>query len=985
MPQHAEGGPGQGRKEVEVRLSLLITAALLALLASFVQASTLHPALEARMETLRDDEPISVIVHMTEQAPIAELNRQLRAEGATRQERHQRVIEALQLAAQSQAPFVASLEAAKSAGGVRGFTPYWISNLVVIECSKDEIYRIASRSDVDFVELNFTTTLIRPVGERAVGMMDEDVPETRGIGVTPGMRAIRADLVWHELGLNGTGTLIGSLDTGVDGLHPALTSRWRGNHASWQECWLDLLGTATTYPNDQYGHGTHTTGTMTGVAPDDTIGVAWGAEWIATNPIDQGVSSAFDNDILASFQWFADPDGVPGTTDDVPDVVQNSWGVYEAFGYPDCDSRWWAVIDNCEAAGVATCWSAGNEGTSGAGSLRSPADRATTLTNAFSVGAVDATSYGWPYPIAYFSSLGPSGCSVPPDQKIKPEVAAPGVTVYSSVPGGGFEQSGWDGTSMAGPHVAGTMALMRQANPDIDVDMIKTILMETARDEGTVGEDNTYGHGFIDAHAAVLAAMTGFGQLAGTVTNGSYGGAVLPGAQVELVGTAYHWPSGADGAYHGYAQPGTYTARATLAGFAPLEYSVELIGNQVTNQDFSLTDIAGPQIASVTGPTATTDAVGPYTISADILDYSSVASAKLFYRVSGGLWTETSMASRGVYEGSIPGAPANTQIDYYIWAEDGIGLESMNPPDAPATYFSIYVTETLYAHDAEDPGDAAWQLGMAGDAATTGIWVRVDPNGTSYSGVPMQPENDHTAAPGVKCFVTGQGAVGGGAGDADVDGGCTSLRSPIFDLSTMSQAFVRYWRWYGEGGASSDDEFAVDVSDDGGASWVPLERVPGIENQWTEVVADLGDYIDLTGQVVFRFVACDVNNPGLTEAGIDDFAIETFLGIDTDVALSDEAARGARLFSSRPNPYTSGRGEVTVRFNLAQSERVEVKVYDLAGRVVATLADGRFSSGEHRLSWDGRGAAGEEVASGVYFCRLKSGSRVETSRLTIVH
>jgi subtilisin family serine protease len=937
------------------------------------------------MAKLQDGEMIGVIVHMAEQAPIADLNNRFRAERSTLEERHARVIEALKAAAESQAPFLATLESAKSAGGIGGFTPYWISNLVVVEATRSEIYKIASRYDVDFIEPNFTVSLIKPVGERIGTTENEETPAVRGIGVTPGQRAIRSPEVWHGLGINGQGTLIGSLDTGVDGAHPALTSRWRGNHAPSAQCWLDVLGTGTTYPVDNHGHGTHTTGTMTGVATDDTIGVAWGAEWIACNAINQGVGPAFDNDIIAAFQWFADPDGNPNTTDDVPDVVQNSWGINEGFGYDytDCDSRWWSVIDNCEAAGVATCWSAGNEG-SGAQSLRSPADRATTLTNAFSVGAVNATDYSWPYPIAGFSSRGPTGCNVPTENKIKPEVVAPGVSVYSSVPGGGYEQLYWDGTSMSGPHVAGTMALMRQANPNLDVDMIKTILMQTARDEGTAGEDNTYGHGFIDAQAAVLAAMEGFGTLAGAVTNGSWGGAALPGALVELVGTSYHWTAGAGGAYSGSAPEGTYTARATLAGFSPLEYSVGIVSNATTTQNFALTDIAGPAITQVTNPGSTTDVVGPYAITAQITDYSTVASAKLFYRSGGSLWTEVPMTGSGTYTGSIPGAPANTQIDFYVWAEDGIALASTNPPDAPATYYSMYVMETLYAHDAEDPGDANWLLGMTGDAATTGIWVRVDPNGTTYNSVPMQPEDDHTPAPGVKCYVTGQGAVGGGAGDADVDGGCTSLRSPIFDLSEMGQAFVRYWRWYGEGGNSTDDEFAVDVSDDGGATWVALERVPNIANQWNQVVKNISDYVDLTSQVVFRFVACDLNTPGLTEAGIDDFAIETMLAIDTDVEVAREPGLETRILSSRPNPYRSGRGDVTVRFQMATPERVEVRVYDLSGRVVASLADGLLSAGEHRISWDGRTASGEEVASGVYFCRLKSGSRVETSRLTIV-
>jgi subtilisin family serine protease len=968
-----------------MRLATVLGTALLALSVLSAQAGTIHPMLEARMDVLRDGEPISVLVHMTEQAPIAELNQHLKTERSTMAERHRRVIEALKTAAKSQEPLAAQLESSKGIGGVIGYTPYWISNLFVVYATREAIYEIAARSDVDFVEPNFTVSLIEPVGTPVLES-SEEAPALRGIGVPPGIRAVRADQVWYELGVNGSGRLIGSLDTGVDGSHPALASRWRGTHARWQECWFDVLGSGgTTFPTDTHSHGTHTTGTMTGMAPDDTIGVAWGAEWIACNAINQGVGSEFDNDIIKAFQWFADPDSNPNTIDDVPDVVQNSWGINEGFpgGYTDCDSRWWAVIDNCEAAGVATIWSAGNEG-SGAQTLRSPADRATTLTNCFSVGAVNATNYSWPYPIAGFSSRGPTGCTVPSDHKIKPEVVAPGVSVYSSVPGGGYQQSGWDGTSMSGPHVAGTIALMRQANPNLDVDTMKMILMQTARDEGTAGEDNTYGHGFIDAYAAVLAAVEGYGRLEGVVTNGSYGNGPLPGAEVVLDGTGYRWLTAANGTYGGFAEEGTYTARASLAGFAPLEILVEIVSNDTTVQNFALTDIAGPAITEVSEPFATTDETGPYAIRANIEDYSAVASASLFYRVAGGSWVEVPMTrGRALYEGSIPGAPANTEIDYYVWAEDGIGLSSVNPSGAPAAFYSLYITETMYAHDAEDPGDANWMLGMPGDAATTGIWVRVDPNGTSYNSVPMQPEDDHTPAPGVKCFVTGQGSVGGSAGEADVDNGCTTLRSPIFDLSDASMAFVRYWRWYAEGGNSTDDEFAVDVSDDGGTTWVPLERVPSIENTWTEVAANLSDFVDLTHQVVFRFVACDLNTQGLTEAAIDDFALETFQAIDTDVAAASDGIRSTELFASRPNPFRAG-GEVSIRFQLPRAEDVEVRIYDLSGRVVTTLAEGRFAAGEHRLAWDGRDAGGKEVASGVYFYRMKSDTRTESRRLTIL-
>jgi hypothetical protein len=371
-------------------------------------------------------------------------------------------------------------------------------NLVVVSATKAELYRIADRPEVEAIEGNFKPTLIEPV----TGPSD---PPIAGIGVTNSLRAINADLVWYNLGITGYGRLIGGLDTGVDGDHPALTERWRGNWHPWQECWRDALGGGTTYPVDNHGHGTHTMGTMCGLgeATVDTVGVAWEAQWIADNSINQGVGSEFDNDVLDAFQWFADPDGDPGTTDDVPDVVQNSWGIDARFGgdYQDCDYRWQAVIEACEAAGVVVTFSAGNEGPSPQ-THRSPANICNSPTVNFSVGAVDAEYYSWPYPICSFSSRGPSDCD---GVTKKPEVVAPGYYVYSCYNNGGYTRM--SGTSMAGPHVAGVVALMRQANPNADVQTIKQVLMNTARDEGTTGEDNDYGWGCIDAYEAVLAVM----------------------------------------------------------------------------------------------------------------------------------------------------------------------------------------------------------------------------------------------------------------------------------------------------------------------------------------------------------------------------------------------------------------------------------------------------------------------------------------------
>ncbi|MFQ6105272.1 MAG: S8 family serine peptidase, partial [Candidatus Glassbacteria bacterium] len=480
-------------------------------------AGVLDVRLEKRLQLMKPGEEITVIVMMKEQADIEAIDILMKAEKASRQLRHKMVVEELRdVALSTQSSILNYLYQKKNEGKVTGYTPHWIANLVVVLTGKEIIAELAQRDDVDIIYENPTVSLIEPVDVRpTVG----DVTS----GITPGVTAIKADSVWSELGVTGAGTLVANLDTGVDGNHPALADRWRGTEPGVDpsEAWLDLIGGSPNFPTDTYGHGTHVMGTITGLGAStgDTIGVAPGALWIACNAINQSTGPEFDSDVVAAYEWFADPDGNPDTVDDVPDVVQNSWGITEWFysdpPYTDCDDRWWEVLDNCEAAGVVITWSAGNEGPS-AESLRSPADRATTDYNSYSVGAVDATNYGYPYPIASWSSRGPTGCD---HVTIKPEVCAPGVDVYSSYPGGSYTYM--SGTSMAGPHVAGVIALMREIDPNLPVDEAKDILMRTAHDFGDTGEDNTYGMGFIDALAA--CNEVGRDEIRGLVRNSTTG------------------------------------------------------------------------------------------------------------------------------------------------------------------------------------------------------------------------------------------------------------------------------------------------------------------------------------------------------------------------------------------------------------------------------------------------------------------------------
>ncbi|MBU0690728.1 carboxypeptidase regulatory-like domain-containing protein, partial [bacterium] len=270
--------------------------------------------------------------------------------------------------------------------------------------------------------------------------------------------------------------------------------------------------------------------------------------------------------------------------DDVPDVIQNSWGVNGDFVvYVDCFDDWNAVILNCEAAGPVITWSAGNEGPD-ASSLRAPAIYSINEYQIFSVGAVNSTDYSAPYPIASFSSRGPTQCTPYSPDNIKPEISAPGVNIYSSVPGGSYEGD-WSGTSMAGPHVAGVVALMREACPDCDYITIKEAIISTATDYGTTGNDNTYGYGFINAYDAVLA-VSNLGRIGGIVDDGSN---PLAGVQAKITSGSNKVFTNASGQYYMPLPAGTYDVEYTKFGyFSQTIYGINVTVGDTTVQNVSL-------------------------------------------------------------------------------------------------------------------------------------------------------------------------------------------------------------------------------------------------------------------------------------------------------------------------------------------------------------------------------------------------------------
>ncbi|MCA9002499.1 MAG: hypothetical protein KDB61_11280, partial [Planctomycetes bacterium] len=176
----------------------------------------------------------------------------------------------------------------------------------------------------------------------------------------------------------------------------------------------------------------------------------------------------------------------------------------------------------------------------------------------------------------------------------------------------------------------------------------------------------------------------------------------------------------------------------------------------------------------------TVDELGPYNAQVDMTAVFNppMASGETFYRVNGGAWSSVPMVNTAgdTWVGAIPGVASPAIVDYYFYSEDSLGNPSEFPDGGAANplTFRVGVLTTFLFNDFEGATNEGWTGGVAGDTASTGIWTRGNPLGTD-----AQPEDDHTDA-GVNCWFTGQGSVGGALGENDVDGGATTLLSPMF-------------------------------------------------------------------------------------------------------------------------------------------------------------------------------------------------------------
>jgi len=978
-----------------------------------------------------------VIIRLADRSARLSLLAAVRGPATTLDVRHERLVSGLRaIHATSYRAAEDALAEARSRGGLVELDRLWIVNAVVAEVDTGWIERLEADPAVAEVLTDGRITL----GGKTAGPV---VPDATASQPADDLIRIRVPEAWAQ-GLTGRGAIVANVDSGVNGEDDTFGDRWRGRFAGSDASWFAPVS-LSVFPEDDFsigsGHGTATLGIMTG--GEQTYGVAFDATWVAADVFQEG--EGYVSNVLKSFEWLSDPDGDPTTFSDVPDVVNNSYGLttLDAGGKLPCDMIFDDAIDALEAAGVIVVWSAGNQGDQG---ITSPGSRAESAVNAFAIGSVDQADQ-----VSRTSGRGPSACGG--SFATKPEVVAPGENVTTR---NLFNQfTSVSGTSFATPMAAGVLALMRSKDPTLTPEEAKTILLETARDLGAAGDDNDTGRGLIDATAALarvdvptqpLARLVGFrsaAQALGKLVPAGIEDALVlrPGATHALSPVLTNHGSAISATTATLSSPtmGVAVSRATIAlGAAG---TGEPIDPGSESFEVRLDEDLDPGSDVVFDVAVQGASIGPFRlivkagqpIAGDFATHDE-SDVRLTVTNFGGLGFYTGLHQSGFrllgdgfrfpadspnwlfHAGFLAGVAADRLSDDVPYGEDTQNATDWFPlPGVELVEDRAFDGQRIVA--GYDDRHAIRPLGLRvrqesfafGDAEAAGFvivqYVLTNEGSQALGGLrtALFADWDLPGAGGAPAETAGWDPVrrlgfveGSGSqpalgvvwlDDASITqiGYATTTRDAIVASTLGNPAAGRT-----VGGAEAPDAFAGEFSD--AEKWDLLTS-----GQSRTTVTQPADVFQLIGRGPLTLAAGATDTVAVAlVAGADRAALqaaaETARVVYFERILGQDppgpgpAPEEVELAQNFPNPFRAG-GVTTIPFSVPESSAGRtgrLVVYDLLGRTVRILLDGAISAGEQAATWDGRTDTGVDVAAGVYVARLSVEGVDRTIRLLVV-
>jgi len=358
-----------------------------------------------------------------------------------------------------------------------------------------------------------------------------------------------------------------------------------------------------------------------------------------------------------------------------------------------------------------------------------------------------------------------------------------------------------------------------------------------------------------------------------------------------------------------------------------------------------------------------------------------VSGAKVVYRLNNAPLSNSdtialTAAGGNIYTGSIPAQPRGTIIRYFAAVTDNAGnLGSTQPAFAndlanPNLLFNILVGFTEYQSNTFEAtsDDNLFTVGWGSDNAISGIWeIGVPIPSFAQNGNPasiVQPGTNATPGGSRAAFTQNAPLSTSPVGTADVDGGRTTLFTPVYDLSQYVDPVLSYARWFSNemGSNPNTKNFDVFVTNNGGVTWLLVERTRRSDRSWRRNVVRIADILPPTSTVQFRFVAQDPNPGAIVEAAIDDIRI-----YDLAPATSIASVANQMKLLAYPNPASQ---DLNLRFELEGSDALQISLRNTLGQVVYQKTE-RLDAGVQQLQ-----LPVADLARGMYILEVRGSQQM---------